>query len=696
MNDEVLRMRAAVVTDEALASLRSLGKELGLVGRNVNMAHARREMTGLQSVFSGVSREIRNFTGPALSQFRFAGAGAAGAAAAVALAVQQMTKAAKEHAEKIRDVSQTAQSLGLTTRELKAFTLAGEQAGISASTMGRSLASLSSNWYDFKRNLNADGGVADTLRQMGQGDLVNSLKEAGSRGDAIDLVQQRLEYLQKVDPERAKRVSEAIYGDPGMVNLSREAIRNYFAQVRELTEEQKRAAEEMNKAFTEMHAAWSKLTGKATETIMPGITVTLQAVKEVLSGLDAISAWIAKQSSAKGDTFLPPAQTKPGSGARDWRLPGFRPMSFGADDGTGSVKDTLAEGVFEGLLRFSQYQSGGGGSGFQNAALSGGGGGSGGLAGAFPGNSDFPRVHGSGVTGSGAGPSAGSVSEAVRNMVPGLTGGDKVGGAFMEGRQRFAKELADNPALKEKLFGIVMGENKDDKAGRSVMESAMNRAVVRGTSLAAQLKLHAQSGINEGGYYAGFRPRDVARYRERLEGQLKDVLAGSNVSDYATDNASSWLAEKHKRNNTFRMRKEYGKETFFSPDSRISKQYDRWRALVAESERSKVAGTPDAEDIDFERGGFSRRALGGYSRKPIDPGMTPAPPFGSRGGLLDQAIAPAQQPVNAQGSVEIVVKNGSQIETKSSGELFQDTRVTKMRQQPTMIDRGGYSNDAGF
>ena len=267
----------------------------------------------------------------------------------------------------------------------------------------------------------------------------------------------------------------------------------------------------------------------------------------------------------------------------------------------------------------------------------------------------------------------------------------------MEGRKRFAEELANNPALKEKLFGIVMGENKDDRAGRSVMESAMNRAVVRGTSLAAQLKLHAQSGVNEGGYYAGYRPGDVNRYRGRLEGQLADVLAGSNVSNYATDNASSWLAEKHKRNNTFRMREEYGKETFFSPDSRIRSQYERWKAMVAESEASKVAGTPEADDIDFEQGGFSRRMRGGFSRKPNEPNASLAPPFGARGSALDSVLGMRPQATSVQGSVNIAVSGGAKVdEAKTSGDLFQKTRIENYKQfTPTSMGGGGHP-DGGY
>ena len=72
----------------------------------------------------------------------------------------------------------------------------------------------------------------------------------------------------------------------------------------------------------------------------------------------------------------------------------------------------------------------------------------------------------------------------------------------------------------------------------------MNRAEVRGTSLEAQAKWHE----SEGGYYQqgnmGSGALENAAHRAILEQSLKNVLGGSNISNYATDNASGDLAAR--------------------------------------------------------------------------------------------------------------------------------------------------------
>jgi hypothetical protein len=121
----------------------------------------------------------------------------------------------------------------------------------------------------------------------------------------------------------------------------------------------------------------------------------------------------------------------------------------------------------------------------------------------------------------------------------------------------------------------------------------MNRASMAGTSLAAQATLHKQSGIDEGGYYAGYKPKLLGnqKLRSMAESNLDKVLAGSNVSNYATDNASGSFADRQRASGAFTYRSSYGGETFFSPGkaggsgSRGVKAYDRWVQNV---------GNPDA------------------------------------------------------------------------------------------------------
>lgn len=171
-------------------------------------------------------------------------------------------------------------------------------------------------------------------------------------------------------------------------------------------------------------------------------------------------------------------------------------------------------------------------------------------------------------------------------------------------RSRFAQELKDNPALRQKIMAIAAGENLDPTANQAVLETMMNRAAMSGTSLAAQATLHKSSGINEHGYYAGYNPKALKRPKiaSMIESNLDKVLAGSNVSNLATDNASGSFAEKQRRTGAFNYRSDYGGETFFSPGkaggsgSRGEKAYQRWVQNI---------GSPDPTPVDVASKGNS-------------------------------------------------------------------------------------------
>lgn len=85
-------------------------------------------------------------------------------------------------------------------------------------------------------------------------------------------------------------------------------------------------------------------------------------------------------------------------------------------------------------------------------------------------------------------------------------------------RAQFREELKRNPALREKLLAISLGENQDPKANLAVIESAMNRADLRKTSLEQQARL----AHGERGYYAGYNPGALnnPKLRAMAEGNL--------------------------------------------------------------------------------------------------------------------------------------------------------------------------------
>lgn len=159
-------------------------------------------------------------------------------------------------------------------------------------------------------------------------------------------------------------------------------------------------------------------------------------------------------------------------------------------------------------------------------------------------------------------------------------------------RTRFDKELKEKPWLKEKIAHIALGENQDKKANLAVIESMMNRAVVRGTSLEAQAKRHRSSGVDEHGYYAGYAKSVGADERAMFEHNLGEALGHtghgqSNISNYATDNASGGLAARESKSGAFVHQAEFGgehsKEHFFSPGNAEPVFRDRWNKLHSQA-----------------------------------------------------------------------------------------------------------------
>jgi hypothetical protein len=150
-------------------------------------------------------------------------------------------------------------------------------------------------------------------------------------------------------------------------------------------------------------------------------------------------------------------------------------------------------------------------------------------------------------------------------------------------RQRYAQELQNNPGLRDKILHIAYNEQGANPQGtQAIIESMMNRASARGTTLAQQAGWH---GIDRGGYYD---PRNrfaldrSPQSRGVLEQSLRNALGGGNVSNYATDNSSGSLAARERRTGTFRATGQpiHG-ESFFTPGSAergLIPGYQRWRA----------------------------------------------------------------------------------------------------------------------
>lgn len=136
-------------------------------------------------------------------------------------------------------------------------------------------------------------------------------------------------------------------------------------------------------------------------------------------------------------------------------------------------------------------------------------------------------------------------------------------------RARYAKEIADNPALGEKIQRIAYNEQGRNPQGtQAVIESMMNRASVRGTSLEQQARWHH---AEPGGYYAignmGRGALENDKTAGILQTSLSNALGGSNLAAFATDNSSGSLARHEASTGAFNPTASFTGETFFAPGS---------------------------------------------------------------------------------------------------------------------------------
>lgn len=180
-----------------------------------------------------------------------------------------------------------------------------------------------------------------------------------------------------------------------------------------------------------------------------------------------------------------------------------------------------------------------------------------------------------------------------------------VSGALQEQRQRFFEALDKNPNLKRKFLAIAANEQGIHPEGtQAVMESLINRAIIRGGSIEGGLaRLEKEIRFtSEGGYYEDAAGQSRAwttvndpKSRKILEDSYERTRAGGNVSNYGYGNASAGTA-KNKITGAEGIRanptKEINGETFFEPNSderAYIKNYPIWKKKLIDKAAENAA-----------------------------------------------------------------------------------------------------------
>ena len=231
-------------------------------------------------------------------------------------------------------------------------------------------------------------------------------------------------------------------------------------------------------------------------------------------------------------------------------------------------------------------------------------------------------------------------------------------------RERFRKELESNPALRAKVLAIAAGEHKNNDANTSVIESAMNRAAMMNTTLAYEMRL-----TKEGGYYAGYDPKALNNpaYKKQAEANLERALGGSNVSDYATENASGAWGRKRMSGGMFTKVSEHGgphPELFGIPTGPGARGVNRYKAWRAAAEKGATPNVPGAPPVAGGGGGAITTSNSGGVASPISgtlwQGMgAPRTSYGNRKAGPHQGFdvgAPIGTPIYAEGEGVVTVE----------------------------------------
>lgn len=136
-------------------------------------------------------------------------------------------------------------------------------------------------------------------------------------------------------------------------------------------------------------------------------------------------------------------------------------------------------------------------------------------------------------------------------------------------RSQFDAELK-NPAVRQRMQALAVAEvGKHPEAQRALMETIFNRAQATGKTLMQTMNSRYYEPMQRGGAAFARAEREVQNnpaLQRQLDDVMRDVRAGSNVSNYATDNSSAGVARAAERSQVITAR--IGGETFSRKEGR--------------------------------------------------------------------------------------------------------------------------------
>lgn len=758
MPEEVLRLKATVVSDEALASLRKIATEVGLQHKRTStqLKEANTQAREFGNTLKQIGQQHVSGLVGSLGQLGqiLSKAGPIGIGLGVVggLAFQGFRAATA-----LTQLNVKARSMDLTISQFKALKHLAEETGLEAEAFTGSMGELADQMVLLKGRT---GGVHDTLLQLGKVSLVQNLRNTEKFADQVKVLYDHIALIKKERGEGAARIFAKMLGIDITTVQQAERVREAFGQNKKGYDEYVAAAQRVHAARERLERAFESVGKTINGTLLIALDKVTTKFSEVKDGAGSNTEVFSKLGDAIATGFTVPLnlalekyrefQNLLGGGGEQYgpfyekippqvpnitnpnnRMgrPGFKQMSLGGDDGGAS--GVIQKGVFDALVDYAGYASGGGGGatgdGFRNINFGGGGPG----RGRNPLGGTNPNVFLDSGTGSGDSSGGGGSTRGDRNNNPGnlkfgkhamafgAVGADSRGFAIFPNKE--SGEAAQHTLLQSNAY---KGLTLDQFAGKYAEGSQNFKDVVgRGLGIGGgdvvnnmdpRLKglIQKSEGTNRaglgpgtvggaGGSMAGGSvPKDVMQEARNLinrggsTGQLQAFMAsrgyprnGAWCGQFVASVVSSAGGTPPKgagvASNWLRWGEHVDAKDVREGDVMVRKRSRFGGAAVPGQTGSHVALVGKVGEDSVERVGGNQGGINTMGR------------FGNgyeyRRGRMDRAIDAGASPAAPQGNVKINVNsNGTAASVKTDEDgFFQRSQITKTRQmQPTQPPNG--------
>jgi CHAP domain len=339
-NEEVLRLKTTVITDEAFQRIRQLEQALARMQasggqglRRVNI-----EATTLTRTFTTMQREAAA-----------AGAtmGRALGAIGVSLTVGAIAQKINDVSKRILDLSYANRELGMSERHVRAYMAAAEKSGVSSQTMAQGIRSARESLDGLRY---ASSAVRENLLRLGGGRevirMLNAIKDPAERFREIMMLKDTI----LGGPEgqhRAEALFRALNMPLELIRVKAEDAANEYKNLTDRTGEQEEASRKLIAAQVDLTRELDDAAARSLPTVARGITKIIQLYIDWDKWTDKVRESMQKGSPQTPEDFQ---QHYQGGGGRE-QFYGPPKATVPSAPST-AVPDILKEGI-------PPFQSGG-------------------------------------------------------------------------------------------------------------------------------------------------------------------------------------------------------------------------------------------------------------------------------------------------------------------------------------------------